>query len=243
MSLNNLQVLTTSQISDTFVPSPILNTYYQLEKSANRRNWCTLSEERLWQELCFCILSGNVAFELAKSVVEVLTEKGFLDYNWMKEDNKSSIILFQELDKSIFQPRKNNGELRKYRYPKKRSTEIVNAARVLYNNNSIKKVLSNLNSDIEVRNFFVKQISGLGIKEASHFLRNIGFTNSLAIIDVHVLAFLKEFSLVDFNANSSLTLPRYLRLEKTLKNFADYHGLDLALFDLAIWHYMRNRTS
>jgi len=241
MSLNNLQVLTTSQISDTFVPSPILNAYYRLEKSVNHRTWYNLSEDRLWQELCFCILSGNVAFELAKSVVQVLTEKGFLDYRWMKEDNKSSLILFQELDKPHFQPRKKNGELRKYRYPKKRSAEIVNAARVLYHNNSIKKVLSDLNSDIEVRNFFVKQISGLGIKEASHFLRNIGFSNSLAIIDVHVLTFLKEFSLVDFDTNSSLTPQRYLRLEKTLKNLADYHGLDLALFDLAIWHYMRNR--
>ncbi|MEM3065313.1 MAG: hypothetical protein QW177_08065 [Candidatus Nitrosotenuis sp.] len=240
--MNNLQVLTTSQISDTFVPSPILDIYYQLEKDhENRLDWINASEEQLWRELCFCILSGNVAFELAKSVVDVLTERGYLDYRWMMEDNKSRITLFHELDKPNFDPRKKNGELRKYRYPKKRSAEIVRAAKALYSDNSIKSVLSNTTSDLEARNFFVNQISGLGIKEASHFLRNIGFTKSLAIIDVHVLTFLKEFSLVDFDANSSLTLQRYLRLEKTLRNFAEYHGFDLALFDLAVWHYMRNR--
>lgn len=201
------------------------------------------SEEQLWKELCFCILSGNVAFELAKSVVDVLTERGYLDYRWMKEDSKSRITLFHELDKPNFDPRKKNGELRKYRYPRKRSAEIVRAAKTIYNDdNSIKNVLSGSSSDLDARNFFVNQISGLGIKEASHFLRNIGFTSSLAIIDVHVLSFLKEFSLVDFDANS-LTSQRYLRLEKTLRNFADYHGLNLAIFDLAVWHYMRNRES
>ncbi|MDE1863002.1 MAG: hypothetical protein KGI33_08830 [Thaumarchaeota archaeon] len=240
--MNNLQVLTTSQISDTFVPSPILDIYYQLEKDhKNRLDWINASEEHLWRELCFCILSGNVAYELAKSVVDVLTERGYLDYKWMMEDNKSRITLFHELDKPNFDPRKKNGELRKYRYPKKRSAEIVGAAKALYRGNSIKSVLSNMTSDLEARNFFVNQISGLGIKEASHFLRNIGFTNSLAIIDVHVLTFLKEFSLVDFDTNSSLTLQRYLRLEKTLRNFAEYHGFNLALFDLAVWHYMRNK--
>ncbi|HXG74087.1 MAG TPA: hypothetical protein VNK44_04655 [Candidatus Nitrosotenuis sp.] len=234
--------MTTSQISDTFVPNPVLDIYHKLEKNyENRLDWARASEEQLWKELCFCILSGNVAFELAKSVVEVLTERGYLDYRWMREDRKSRIALFHELDKPNFDPRKKNGELRKYRYPRKRSAEIVSAAKTIYvDNSSIKNVLSSSSSDIEARNFFVNQISGLGIKEASHFLRNIGFADSLAIIDVHVLSFLKEFSLVDFDANS-LTPQRYLRLEKTLRNFVDYHGLNLAIFDLAVWYYMRNR--
>ena len=239
-SMIKLQVLT-SQINDTFVPSQVLDMYYELEsRSQSRNNWKMLSEDKIWEELCFCILSANVSFELAKSTIAVLSEKGLLDHDWLNEDGKSSLILFHEMDKSLFLPLKKNGGFRKYRYPKKRSIQIANAARAIYASNTLKQILSELDSDVEARKFFVKQISGIGIKEASHFLRNIGYSNSLAIIDVHVLAFLKEFLLVDIE-NQSLTLQQYVKIEKILKNFVEHHNLDLGLFDLAVWYYMKNR--
>ena len=240
--MRELQVLTTSQINDTFLPNRILKEYDELaDRFDESIRWNYISEEKLWRELCFCILSGNVSFELAKSVVEVTTEKGYLDYKWIKENKKAATILFHELDKPNFEPLKKNGELRKYRFPKKRAFEITKAAKIIYFENSLKKFLREYDSGIQLRNFLIKLIPGLGIKEASHFLRNVGFAEPLAIIDVHVLAFLKELSLVDFDGRSSLTHKRYLKLEKILRNLADYHGLNLSILDLAIWNYMRNR--
>ena len=139
-----------------------------------------------------------------------------------------------------FEPRKKDGGLRKYRYPQKRSEEIINAAQILYANSSIKKILNNSTSDIAVRNFLVNKIPGIGIKESSHFLRNIGYSNSLAIIDVHVLNFLKQYNYVDPIEVQTLTKLKYEKLEIILQNLAEFHKLDLNILDLAIWHYMRN---
>lgn len=217
--------------------------YHEINgKFEKPKQWRDFREEQLWQELCFCILSANVSFELAKSVIQKLSDRDMLNSAWLIGNEKSESVLFNFLDSPNFEPVKKNGELRRYRYPKVKSYQITNAAKRLYSNNSIKEILGTFDSDVEARNFFYTQISGLGIKEASHFLRNIGFASSLAIIDVHVLNFLKEFSLVDFDMGSSLTLRNYLLLEKTLKNLSEYHGLNLSILDLAIWQSMKNGT-
>ena len=238
--MNNLQVLATRQIGDTFVPNSILKKYHEINQKFERpKQWKDFKEAQLWQELCFCILSANVSFELAKSVIQKLSDHDMLNSAWLIAD-KSELVLFNFLDSPNFEPVKKNGDLRRYRYPKVKSYQIINAAKRLYSNSSITEILSTFDSDVEARNFFYTEISGLGIKEASHFLRNIGFASSLAIIDVHVLDFLKEFSLVDFDMGSSLTLRNYLLLEKTLKNLSEYHGLNLSILDLAIWESMKN---
>lgn len=239
--MNNLQVLATRQIGDTFFPNSILTKYYELNRQSKRpKKWEDVEEDKLWQELCFCILSANVSFELAKSVIHRISDNNMLNPEWIIEDKTSESTLFNFLDGSNFEPVKKNGELRRYRYPKVKSQQIVNAAKRIYCNNSIKEILNEFDSDVLARNFFYTEIAGLGIKEASHFLRNIGFATSLAIIDVHVFNFLKEFSLIDFEIGTSLTLKNYLLLEKTLKNLSEYHGLDLSILDLAIWQSMKN---
>jgi len=230
-----------SQVQDTFLPSQVSRNYFNLEKYFTKNSWHNLSEQDIWEELCFCILSGNVSYELAKSVIEVTRKNGILNYTWMKDESTSEKVLFQELNSPNFKPVKINGELRKYRYPKKRSHQIKNAAIRIYETFSLKNFLK-FNDSIPARNFLFNEIPGLGIKEASHFLRNIGYSDSLAIIDIHVFRFLQEQGLIDFSNIKYLTTSKYLLAEKILRNLSEYHSLNLAILDLAIWHYMRNRT-
>ncbi len=98
--------------------------------------------------------------------------------------------------------------------------------------------------DKEARNFIVKKFKGIGYKEASHFLRNIGRKN-LAIIDRHVIKWLEERGVetklkTKLKTKSktksqakSLTPKNYERLERVLKEFAK--DVSLAEFDLLIW--------
>jgi len=239
--MSNLQMSLTS-IRDSFLEPSLLEIYYELERNHIwKNNWSRLNETKIWKELCFCLLSGNVAFELVKSVIYVLEKKGYLDYNWILEEVESRELIFKLLNAPNFKPKKKDGSLRKYRYPKKRSEEITNAANILYSNSSIKEILEKSASDVEVRNFLAANIPGIGIKESSHFLRNIGYSNTLAIIDVHVLNFLKQNQFVNPSDISSLTVSRYEKLEIILQNLAEFHGLNLGILDLAIWHYMRNK--
>ena len=106
----------------------------------------------------------------------------------------------------------------------------------------IKQRLEKATSVIEIRNFFAGQVPGIGIKESSHFLRNIGYSDTLAIIDVHVLNFLKENYFVNPSDVKNLTESKYEKLEIILQNLATFHGLNLGILDLAIWHYMRGKT-
>src|SRR5256885_1237436 len=68
----------------------------------------------------------------------------------------------------------------------------------------------------ELREFLVDNVKGLGMKEASHFMRNIGIGKDLAILDRHILKNLKLYGVVDEIPNS-LTQKKYLDIESKLK--------------------------
>ena len=81
----------------------------------------------------------------------------------------------------------------------------------------------------EFREWLVKNIKGIGYKEASHFLRNIGY-DGLAIIDFHIIDVLEKNRLI--RRPKTLTRAKYLEIEKVLKRLADRMKLTLAELDL-----------
>ena len=78
-------------------------------------------------------------------------------------------------------------------------------------------------------------MKGLGYKEASHFLRNIG-RDDVAIIDRHVLRYLHKNNYID-KIPGNLSRKTYLEIEKILEDIADENDLNLAELDLYIWYY------
>ncbi|MFI5201154.1 MAG: DNA lyase, partial [Candidatus Kapaibacterium sp.] len=71
------------------------------------------------------------------------------------------------------------------------------------------------------------------MKEASHFLRNIG-VRGLAILDRHILKHLKRLGVIKL-IPTSLTKKRYLEIEKRWKKFADRVGISIDELDLLFW--------
>lgn len=228
-------------ICDSLLPDQLLDIYDHLKNdSFFKHSWESLDGYSIWKELCFCLLSGNVNYDLVSSTIDVLDNKGYLNFQWIVNDSNSQHCIFDLLNNSNFEPKKKNGKLRKYRYPKKRSYQIIKAAEFIHSESSLKDFLKKFPSEIDARDFFIKNIPGLGIKESSHFLRNIGYSHSMAIIDIHVTRFIAQNGFIIWDA-SSLTITRYRQLEIILQNLADFHGLDLNIFDLAIWNYMRGQ--
>lgn len=88
--------------------------------------------------------------------------------------------------------------------------------------------------DKKAREILVSSIKGLGYKEASHFLRNVGRKN-IAIIDRHVLRWMKERGLID-NIPKNLNKKNYLQLERILSKLSDEIGMNLAKLDLYMWY-------
>jgi N-glycosylase/DNA lyase len=98
---------------------------------------------------------------------------------------------------------------------------------------TIREILSNGFTNLEMREWLVKNVKGLGWKEASHFLRNIGHRN-LAILDRHILRNLKKHGAIR-STPKSLTQREYLRIEQRFMRFAESVGISMDELDLLFW--------
>ncbi len=83
------------------------------------------------------------------------------------------------------------------------------------------------------REYLVKNIKGLGYKESSHFLRNIGFSD-YAILDKHILRSLHEFRVID-ELPKSLNRKRYLEIEEKMKIWSKEINIPMNELDLVLW--------
>lgn len=83
------------------------------------------------------------------------------------------------------------------------------------------------------RSWLVKNIKGLGFKESSHFLRNIGYEN-YAILDFHIIDILTEHKMIE--SPKTLTPKKYIEIEEILRNLANKLKISLSEIDLYLWY-------
>ncbi|QGR19338.1 N-glycosylase/DNA lyase [Stygiolobus azoricus] len=84
----------------------------------------------------------------------------------------------------------------------------------------------------EAREFLVNNVKGLGYKEASHFLRNLGYFE-LAIIDRHILRYVNTNLYVSVKKVDNKH--RYLLVEGLLRAIASALNMQVGLLDLFIF--------
>lgn len=231
------------QVTQQKTLNDVVHEYSKLKTSYDlRKSWNELSEKQLWEELCICILSSNVPYDLALSAFYHLYENQFLDIEKILSNSNPTKEISFELSRRIYKPKRKDGTYRKYRFPTVRASNIVKAAFALYHeNDGLTILLKNFNSEKKARRFLVDNISGMGLKQASHFLRNIGFSKSLAIVDTHVISFLVEIGELSTRI-STVTPAVYMKLENVLMNLCNNLELELSIFDMAIWKHMRGKT-
>lgn len=166
------------------------------------------SSDELFNELCFCILTANFNAERSIRIQKKIGD-GF------------QTLPEPELAKRL-------SELG-HRYPNVRAKYIVEARRY---KDSLKGIIENFDVESELRKWIVKNVKGLGYKEASHFLRNIGYKH-LAIIDFHIIDLLAKHKLIE--KPKTLTKKRYIEIEGLLRKIAGKLDLNLAELDLYLW--------
>ena len=99
----------------------------------------------------------------------------------------------------------------------------------------IEEVLASGEPSAHKRSWLVANVNGLGWKEASHVLRNIGHLD-IAIIDRHILKHLMQWKVIE-EITGSITPTRYLALEEGFRGLADHFGLTLQELDLLFWSF------
>ncbi|GMO33654.1 MAG: N-glycosylase/DNA lyase [Termitinemataceae bacterium] len=103
----------------------------------------------------------------------------------------------------------------------------------------ITKTINDHGSIIEVRNYLAKIVLGWGLKEASHFLRNIGFGSKLCILDRHILRQLVLYNVIK-EVPKAITKSIYLETEQKMIAFASEQKIPLDAMDLLFWYKAKN---
>lgn len=86
----------------------------------------------------------------------------------------------------------------------------------------------------ELRNWLADNVKGIGLKEASHFLRNIGKSdNSVAILDRHILRNMKGFGVIE--EEKVRGRKDYFEKEAKFLDFAKSVGIPADELDLLFW--------
>ena len=124
-----------------------------------------------------------------------------------------------------------------YRFPNVRSKHVIHTRNYLAREYGLKlrPLLLSFKDPVERRDFFAlnKDIKGLGFKEASHFLRNIGF-RGYAILDKHILQCLFELGITE-STRAPHSRSKYIEIENKFKRFTQKNGFDFDEMDLFLW--------
>ncbi len=183
-----------------------LNEFAQVHQNAD--------DKKIFEELAFCILTSAVGPKVgAKSLAAIK--------DILLEGSEEDI---QERLKGV------------HKYPEK-AYYIVHTRDYLKNEYGLKlnDLVNSFNDPLERREFFAlnKNIKGLGLTQASHFLRNIGI-KGYAILDRNVVRSLYDLGVLD-NPKPPTTKKKYLEAEEKMKDFASELSIEIEELDMLLW--------
>lgn len=219
----------------------VFKVYEEAINDESLLTWRELDEHTLWYELVSCILGSQVSFEHAQAAASHLDSVGLLDVtNIRKISSDLEDNIAHTLSLPIFPPFKSAGLGRKYRYYRVRANHIYRTAELIYGaKNSLKNILTALDDPMTTRSKIIATTVGIGPKQASLFLRNIKYTDDLAILDSHVLHYMILHNFISKIPKAISKLKTYELIESILQRYAKDIKFKLSYLDRAIWVVMR----
>ncbi len=174
------------------------------------------SDREIFEELCFAILAIQSSARSSDAAVRFLAQDGLL---WTGGARSLARALRHRT-----------------RFHNHKATYIVRARERFFSSDGpgLKAELARFPDSKEARAWLAAEVDGLGLKEASHFLRNIGRGEDLAILDRHILRNLIRHRVIG-RMPKSLTPKRYIAIEKRMEAFSEAIGVPLGVLDLVWW--------
>jgi N-glycosylase/DNA lyase len=183
-----------------------LNEFEIVRQSADDR--------RIFEELAFCILTSAVGPKVGAKSLDAIKD-----------------ILLKANTEDIEE--RLTGV---HKYPEK-AYYIVHTRDYLEREYGLKlnDLVNSFEDPLERREFFAlnKDIKGLGLTQASHFLRNIGL-KGYAILDRNVVRSLYDLGVLE-SPKPPTTKKKYLEAERKMKEFADELGMGIEELDMVLW--------
>ena len=172
-----------------------------------------VSSKKIFEELCFCILTPQSKAVYADRSIKQLI-KGSLYREGIQGIRKC---------------------LHSVRFPNNKSKYILLARNLFFIDGEMRiKQYIDAKDIHATREFFVKNVKGIGFKEASHFLRNIGYGENIAILDVHILRNLKKYKLIN-DIPKTISKKQYYLIEQKMRKFSEQIKIPFEHLDLLFW--------
>jgi N-glycosylase/DNA lyase len=184
------------------------------QRIAQFKNFPRHDVSNLFSELCFCVLTANWSAQGGMRAQELI-DKGFL--TMPPEDLEDAL-------RSVG-----------HRFAYQRARFILENRQRAH---LLPSIVNGSLSSPEARSMLVKNFKGIGWKEASHFLRNVGLLD-VAILDKHILRLMHHYKLIE-NMPKGWTRARYEAHEQLLIPIAQELQADLGEMDLYLWYAVKN---
>ena len=179
--------------------------------------WQAGSDARLWEEMVYCIFTAGASARMGLRSVEAV----------------------RPLLKAGRRPAMTRALVKAgaHRFPNARPAYVVSTRSYLQKSISmrLRDRLNEFSDPFDRRDWLARepQIKGLGYKEASHFLRNVGF-KGYGILDKHIVRSLSELGVID-SPKPPAGRDRYLAIEARMREFAQEVQIDFDELDLVLW--------
>ena len=166
-----------------------------------------------YEELVYCLLTAFSSALMGQKCVDALCCENLL-YEGTLENVRECLV--------------SSG----HRFPNKRAEYIYNTRPLAP---ILKEKIQGFGDSRKAREWLVENVKGFGWKEASHYLRNIGYFD-LAIIDRHIMNNLREYDLIDLDPQKGLTKKRYFAVENIIEKLASKLDMLAGELDLYMWY-------
>lgn len=178
-------------------------------------------EDLMFKEMCFCVCTPQTN-----------AQKGWLAASLLEERN-----LFHASQEEIGAVLREAG----VRFHKNKSRYIVQNRDKFYGKIYSLLKLDTASDEVDLRNKLAKEVSGWGLKEASHFMRNVGLGKEVCILDRHILRQLNKFDVIP-EVPKMLPLKLYLDIEKKMKIFARDIKIRVEDLDFVFWYIAKGEV-
>lgn len=195
------------------IPEYITNSYRLAKEAIKNRlaDFGNVPREQYFYELCYCMCTPQSKAVSAFAVVE-----------------KLQLLDFKNVEFDVTPILRNPEHYIRFHNVKARNLQELKLQFPI-----ILSVLDSERTTQEKRDWLVDNVRGLGMKEAGHFLRNIGYRN-VAILDRHILKHLHNNSVIDSPEFPS-SKKKYADIEQSWREFADFVQIDMDELDLLFW--------
>ena len=199
----------------------ILGIYGKIKKDISKailgyKNAWKGTEKEVFAEMAFCILTPQSKAKNAWQAITTLVEN-----NLLYEGSAEEIVEYLNI----------------VRFKNNKSRYLVEFRDLMTKDEKLqpKKILESKGNTFEKRKWILKNVKGMGLKEANHVLRNLGFGEEIAILDRHILRNLQRLNVIE-EIPKTLTEKKYYEIEKAMKKYSEYSGIKMDELDLVLWY-------